>query len=60
MGEGSFTGCAQLLLVWFHSHFWKVEKVSYWVFSETYSILKELVATPRRDDINEEKWMVIL
>ncbi|MBA0881896.1 hypothetical protein Goshw_007047 [Gossypium schwendimanii] len=26
MGEGRFIGCAQLLLVWFHSHFWKVDK----------------------------------
>ncbi|MFQ6631082.1 hypothetical protein Gotur_009902, partial [Gossypium turneri] len=26
-GEGRFIGCAQLLLVWFHSHFWKVEKM---------------------------------
>ncbi|KAG8498248.1 hypothetical protein CXB51_006867 [Gossypium anomalum] len=25
-GEGRFIGCAQLLLSWFHSHFWKVEK----------------------------------
>ncbi|MBA0861336.1 hypothetical protein Goshw_026949 [Gossypium schwendimanii] len=38
----------------------KVEKVSYRVFSENYSLLKELVATPRRDNISEEKWMVIL
>ncbi|MFQ6643281.1 hypothetical protein Gotur_017164 [Gossypium turneri] len=59
VGEGRFIGCAQLLLVWFHSHFWKVEKVSYRVFSENYSLLKELVATPRRDDITEEKWMTI-
>ncbi|MBA0755825.1 hypothetical protein Gogos_021958 [Gossypium gossypioides] len=22
-GEGRFIGCAQLLLAWFHSHFWK-------------------------------------
>ncbi|MFQ6624791.1 hypothetical protein Gotur_004121 [Gossypium turneri] len=29
------------------------------VFSESYSPLKEIVATPRRDDIFEEKWMVI-
>ncbi|MBA0756294.1 hypothetical protein Gogos_020384 [Gossypium gossypioides] len=58
--EGRFIGYAQLLLVWFHSHFWKVEKVSYRVFSENYSPLKELVAIPRRDDITEEKWMVIL
>ncbi|MBA0881847.1 hypothetical protein Goshw_015266 [Gossypium schwendimanii] len=58
-GEGRFIECAQLLLGWFHSHFWKVEKVSYWVFSKNYSPLKELVATPRRDDISEEKWILI-
>ncbi|MBA0753438.1 hypothetical protein Gogos_000130, partial [Gossypium gossypioides] len=33
-GEGRFIGCVQLLLAWFHSHFWKVDKVSYRVFSE--------------------------
>ncbi|MFQ6653760.1 hypothetical protein Gotur_024997 [Gossypium turneri] len=59
-GEGRFIGYAQLLLVWFHSHFWKVDKVSYQIFSENYSPLKEIVATPRRDDISEEKWMAIL
>ncbi|MBA0877707.1 hypothetical protein Goshw_002033, partial [Gossypium schwendimanii] len=58
-GEGRFIGCAQLLLAWFHSHFWKVDKVSYRVFSDHYSPLKEIVATPRRDDISEEKWMAI-
>ncbi|MFQ6636696.1 hypothetical protein Gotur_012794 [Gossypium turneri] len=25
-GEGRFVGCTQLLLAWFHSHFWKVDK----------------------------------
>ncbi|XP_052477242.1 uncharacterized protein LOC128032611 [Gossypium raimondii] len=59
-GEGRFIGCAQLLLAWFHIHFWKVEKVSYRVFSDSYSPLGELVATPRRDDISEEKWIEIL
>ncbi|MBA0700942.1 hypothetical protein Goari_021947 [Gossypium aridum] len=54
-GEGRFIGCAQLLLAWFHSHFWKVEKVSYRVFSDSYSPLEELVATPRQDDVLEEK-----
>ncbi|MBA0638635.1 hypothetical protein Godav_022223 [Gossypium davidsonii] len=49
-----------LLLAWFHSHFWKVDKVSYWVFSENYSPLKEIVAILRRDDISEEKWIAIL
>ncbi|MBA0753923.1 hypothetical protein Gogos_019890, partial [Gossypium gossypioides] len=28
-GKGIFIGCAQLLLAWFHSHFWKVDRVSY-------------------------------
>ncbi|MBA0638624.1 hypothetical protein Godav_025328, partial [Gossypium davidsonii] len=59
-GEGRFIGCEQLLLAWFHSHFWKVDKVSYRVFFENYSSLKELAATPRRDDITEEIWMAIL
>ncbi|MFQ6652007.1 hypothetical protein Gotur_024082 [Gossypium turneri] len=54
-GEGRFIGCAQLLLTWFHRYFWKVEKVSYRVFSDNYSPLKELVATPRRNDVSEEK-----
>ncbi|MBA0673297.1 hypothetical protein Goklo_029624, partial [Gossypium klotzschianum] len=47
VGEGRFIGCAQLLLAWFHSHFWRVEKVSYRVFFDSYSHLKELVATLR-------------
>ncbi|MBA0577407.1 hypothetical protein Golob_024956, partial [Gossypium lobatum] len=58
-GEGRFIGCVQLLLAWFHSHFWKIDKVSYRVFSENYSPLKEIATTPRRDDISEEKWLVI-
>ncbi|MFQ6657034.1 hypothetical protein Gotur_026876, partial [Gossypium turneri] len=37
-----------------------VDRVSYRVFSKNYSPLKEVVATPRRDDILDEKWMVIL
>ncbi|XP_012468744.1 uncharacterized protein LOC105786815 [Gossypium raimondii] len=59
-GEGRFIGCAQLLLAWFHSHFWKVDKVSYRVFFGNYSPLKEIAATPRRDDISKEKWLAIL
>ncbi|MBA0858622.1 hypothetical protein Goshw_028852 [Gossypium schwendimanii] len=37
-----------------------VDKVSYWVFSENFLPLKEVVATLRRDDISEEKWMAVL
>ncbi|MBA0673200.1 hypothetical protein Goklo_024816, partial [Gossypium klotzschianum] len=59
-GEGRFIGCVQLFLAWFHSHFWKVDKVSYRVFSENYFPLKEIVTIPRREDITEEKWMAML
>ncbi|MBA0820422.1 hypothetical protein Gohar_028025 [Gossypium harknessii] len=38
----------------------KVEKVSYLVFSEEYSPLKEFVAIPRQGNVSEEKWMTIL
>ncbi|MFQ6652165.1 hypothetical protein Gotur_024158 [Gossypium turneri] len=37
-----------------------VDKVSYRVFSKNYSPLKEIVATPRTDDISKEKWIAIL
>ncbi|KAG8502662.1 hypothetical protein CXB51_001118 [Gossypium anomalum] len=60
VGEGRFIGCAQLLLVWFHSHFWKLDKVPFRVFFEGYSPLKEAVDMPRRDDISEERWIDIL
>ncbi|KAG8480503.1 hypothetical protein CXB51_024632 [Gossypium anomalum] len=59
-GNRRFIRCAQLLMVWFHGHFWKVDQVSYRVFSETYSPLKEEAAIQRREDISEEKWMEIL
>ncbi|KAK5845651.1 hypothetical protein PVK06_001851 [Gossypium arboreum] len=59
-GDGWFIGCVQLLMVWFHGHFWKVDKVSYRVFSEGYSPLKEEAAIQRREDILEEKWIEIL
>ncbi|MBA0671864.1 hypothetical protein Goklo_000131 [Gossypium klotzschianum] len=38
----------------------KVDKVSYRVFCRNYSPLKEIVATPRQDDISEENWTAIL
>ncbi|KAG8480300.1 hypothetical protein CXB51_024708 [Gossypium anomalum] len=54
--EGRFIECAQLLLVWFHSHFWKVDKVPCRVFFKDYSPSKEAAATPMRDDIIEESF----
>ncbi|MBA0778089.1 hypothetical protein Gotri_006011 [Gossypium trilobum] len=37
-----------------------VDKILYRVFSENYSSLKEIVATPRGDDISEENWTALL
>ncbi|KAK5770823.1 hypothetical protein PVK06_046978 [Gossypium arboreum] len=58
--EGRFIGCTQLLLAWFHSNFWNVDKVSYRVFSKNYSQLEEITAAPRKDDISEENWITLL
>ncbi|MFQ6642676.1 hypothetical protein Gotur_018091 [Gossypium turneri] len=52
--------CSTDLIRGLRNHFWKVDKVSYRVFSENYLPLKEIVATLRRDDISEEKWVAIL
>ncbi|KAA3469535.1 Nucleoside-triphosphatase THEP1 [Gossypium australe] len=49
--EDRLLRCAQLLLV---------DKVSYRVFSDNYSPLKEITAIPRRDDVLEENWMALL
>ncbi|MBA0878769.1 hypothetical protein Goshw_023276, partial [Gossypium schwendimanii] len=42
-----FQICLIVLTRGSHRHFQKVEKVSYRVFSENYSPLKELLVTPR-------------
>ncbi|KAG8498122.1 hypothetical protein CXB51_007254 [Gossypium anomalum] len=59
-GEGRFIRCAQLLLVWFHSHFWKIDKGHYRAFFGNYYPLKEIAAIPRRDDILKENWIALL
>ncbi|GMJ01039.1 hypothetical protein HRI_003773000 [Hibiscus trionum] len=58
-GEGRFTCCAQLLLVWFHSHFWKPKKVSYQACFENYSPLQDLASTPRPENLSCDKWKSI-
>ncbi|KAG8485218.1 hypothetical protein CXB51_021172 [Gossypium anomalum] len=58
--EGRFIRCVQLLLVWFHSHFWKLDTIPCRAFFEGYSPLKEAVDMPRRDDISEKRWIDIL
>ncbi|MFQ6627969.1 hypothetical protein Gotur_007271 [Gossypium turneri] len=38
-GEGSFIGCAQLLNAWIFSHFWKVKRTPFHMFSKTLALL---------------------
>ncbi|KAG8482615.1 hypothetical protein CXB51_024363 [Gossypium anomalum] len=60
VGAGRFVGCAQLLLAWFYSHFWLIDKVVCRVFFEDYSLLKDIVASTRRVDVLEENWIALL
>ncbi|XP_016716456.1 uncharacterized protein [Gossypium hirsutum] len=59
-GAGRFVGCTQLLLAWFYSHFWLIDKVVCQVFFEDYSPLKDIVASIRRVDVPEENWIALL
>ncbi|KAG8481635.1 hypothetical protein CXB51_026447 [Gossypium anomalum] len=59
-GAGRFVGCAQLLLAWFYSHFWLIDKVVCRVFFEDYSPLKDIIASTRRVDVLEENWIALL
>ncbi|KAL1163368.1 hypothetical protein V6Z11_A07G265600 [Gossypium hirsutum] len=59
-GACRFVGCAQLLLAWFYSHFWLIDKVVCRVFFENYSPLKDIVASIRRVDVLEENWIAVL
>ncbi|KAK5771823.1 uncharacterized protein LOC108462643 [Gossypium arboreum] len=59
-GTSRFVGCAQLLLAWFYSHFWLIDKVVCRVFFEDYSLLKDIVTSIRRFDVLEENWIALL
>ncbi|KAL1151398.1 hypothetical protein V6Z11_A09G039300, partial [Gossypium hirsutum] len=59
-GAGRFIGCAQLLLAWFYSHFWLIDRVVCQVYFEDYSPLKDIVASTRRVDVLEENWIALL
>ncbi|MBA0550702.1 hypothetical protein Golob_021626, partial [Gossypium lobatum] len=39
-GESHFIGCAQLLNAWIFSHFWKVERTPFHMFSKTFAPLE--------------------
>ncbi|KAG8490473.1 hypothetical protein CXB51_013633 [Gossypium anomalum] len=59
-GAGRFIGCAQLLLVWFYSHFRLIDSVVCRVFFEDYSPLKDTVTSTKRVDVPEKNWIALL
>ncbi|MFQ6653614.1 hypothetical protein Gotur_024926 [Gossypium turneri] len=58
-GKGNSLGEGYVSELWDFTRI-SVDKVSYRVFSKNYLPLKELAATPRRDDVSKEKWIEIL
>ncbi|MFQ6652411.1 hypothetical protein Gotur_024294 [Gossypium turneri] len=55
-GEGRFIGCAQLLTVWILSHFWKVERTPFHMFSKTFAPLETHIGKDWPKDVTEQHW----
>ncbi|KAG8497245.1 hypothetical protein CXB51_008483 [Gossypium anomalum] len=58
-GEGRFIGCAQLLNVWILSHFWKVERTSFHMFSKTFSPLEAYLKKEWPKEVTEQHWVSV-
>ncbi|KAG8503089.1 hypothetical protein CXB51_000893 [Gossypium anomalum] len=58
-GEGRFIGCAQLLNVWILSHFWKVERTPFHMFSKTFAPLKVYLEKDWLEDVIEQHWVSV-
>ncbi|KAG8503903.1 hypothetical protein CXB51_001856 [Gossypium anomalum] len=58
-GEGRFIGCVQLLNVWILSHFWKVERTPFHMFSKTFAPLEAYLERKWPKDVTEEHWVLV-
>ncbi|MFQ6670813.1 hypothetical protein Gotur_035574 [Gossypium turneri] len=58
-GEGRFIGCAQLLSVWIFSHFLKVERTPFHMFSKTFTPLEAHIEKDWPRDVPEQHWVSI-
>ncbi|MFQ6652414.1 hypothetical protein Gotur_024294, partial [Gossypium turneri] len=58
-GEGRFIGCAQLLTVWILSHFWKVERTPFHMFSKTFAPLETHIGKDWPKDVTEQHWVSV-
>ncbi|KAG8492229.1 hypothetical protein CXB51_009894 [Gossypium anomalum] len=59
MGKGRFIRCAQLLNVWILSHFWKVERTPFHMFSKTFSPLEAYLKKEWPKEVTEEQWVSV-
>ncbi|KAL4369244.1 hypothetical protein GQ457_05G013650 [Hibiscus cannabinus] len=58
-GGGHFVGCAQLLTVWFHSHYGEKPKPTLHAFTDEYSPLGEFLKK-KLPNFTKDKWIAIL
>ncbi|KAG8480537.1 hypothetical protein CXB51_024595 [Gossypium anomalum] len=54
MGKWRFIGCSQLLNVWILSHFWKVERTPFHIFSKTFFPLEAYLKKEWPKKVTEE------
>ncbi|KAG8471875.1 hypothetical protein CXB51_036894 [Gossypium anomalum] len=57
--KGRFIGCAQLLNVWILSHFWKVERTPFHMFSKTFAPLEAYLKKEWPKEITEQHWVSV-
>ncbi|MFQ6622139.1 hypothetical protein Gotur_002070 [Gossypium turneri] len=58
-GERHFIGCAQLLNAWIFSHFWKVERTPFHMFSKTFALLEAYLENDWPKDVTEQPLVLI-
>ncbi|KAG8502485.1 hypothetical protein CXB51_000337 [Gossypium anomalum] len=59
VGKGQFIGCAQLLNVWILSHFWKVERTPFHMFSKTFAPLEAYLKKEWPREVTEQHWVSV-
>ncbi|KAG8490336.1 hypothetical protein CXB51_015533 [Gossypium anomalum] len=58
-GEERFFGFAQLLIVWILSHFWKVERTPFHMFSKTFAPLEAYLKKEWPKEVTEQHWVSV-
>ncbi|KAG8492472.1 hypothetical protein CXB51_009555 [Gossypium anomalum] len=59
VGKGRFIRCAQLLNVWILSHFWKVERTPFHMFSKTFAPLEAYLKKEWPKEVTEQHWVSV-